>query len=77
VTRRGADPFPQPRDGRNAREVLGVIALVHHMHDFIDEPVQTHEGPQVRGPLDGLEQIHRALFAKNFRVDHGEHSWPE
>jgi predicted Rossmann fold flavoprotein len=67
--RRGHAPR-ELRDRIHAGELLGRLAFVDDMNDFIDEPVQADEGGEVGNTRGGLDEAFGALMAEFRRVDH-------
>ena len=60
----------QLRDRVHSGELLGRLAFVDHMDDFIDEPVKADESGELGNARRGLEEACGALLAKFGRVDH-------
>ena len=65
-------PFGQARDGGNALVILRVHALVHHVQDFIDKPVEADERGQLAGAPGRRQQFLSAHLTEFKGGGHGE-----
>ena len=61
------DPVTERFDRRQPLIMLRIVALIDHVNDFVNEPIQTHESMQPAGRFDQGQQPRRAMFPELLR----------